>query len=123
MSNDKYILEGHEPKAVSVMEWASWFETNTDRHIAKTSIDVPRWKFWLGKLLRVKKWQPVLVSTVFLGLDHSFGEGPPLLFETMVFGGLLDQEMNRYFTWDEAEKGHREMVQKVKEPTSTRTQS
>lgn len=26
-----------------------------------------------------------VVSTVFLGLDHQFGDGPPLLFETMVF--------------------------------------
>jgi hypothetical protein len=25
------------------------------------------------------------ISTVFLGLDHSFFEGPPLIFETMVF--------------------------------------
>lgn len=28
----------------------------------------------------------VLVSTVFLGLDHNHNDGPPLLFETMVFG-------------------------------------
>ena len=26
-----------------------------------------------------------LISTIFLGMDHSFGFGPPLLFETMVF--------------------------------------
>jgi hypothetical protein len=49
------------------------------------------------------------ISTVFLGLDHSFGEGKPLLFETMVFGGKFDQETNRYSTWDEAEAGHIEM--------------
>lgn len=29
----------------------------------------------------------IIVSTVFLGIDHSFGvSGPPVLFETMVFG-------------------------------------
>jgi hypothetical protein len=31
----------------------------------------------------------------------------------MVFGGPLDQEQIRYCTWDEAEKGHREMVERV----------
>lgn len=29
---------------------------------------------------------PYRVSTVFLGLDHSYGEGPPVLWETMIFG-------------------------------------
>jgi hypothetical protein len=34
------------------------------------------------------------ISTVFLGLDHRhFGDGPPLLFETMVFGGSRDGTM------------------------------
>lgn len=27
------------------------------------------------------------VSTVWLGLDHSFGHGPPVVFETLIFGG------------------------------------
>lgn len=25
------------------------------------------------------------VSTIFLGLDHNFGDGPPILWETMMF--------------------------------------
>lgn len=50
------------------------------------------------------------VSTVFLGLDHQFGEGPPVLFETMIFGGPLDQEQWRYHTWEEAVAGHRAAV-------------
>lgn len=55
------------------------------------------------------------ISTVFLALDHSFGEdGPPILFETMVFGGELDQEQERYATWAEAEQGHERWIQKVK---------
>jgi len=38
----------------------------------------------------------VEISTVFLGIDHSFsGSKEPLLFETMVFGGPLDQKMDR----------------------------
>ena len=55
------------------------------------------------------------ISTVFLGLDHQYGEGKPLLFETMVFGGELDQEQERYSTWEEAEEGHKIMIEKVKQ--------
>lgn len=55
----------------------------------------------------------VLVSTVFLGLDHSFGSGPPILFETMIFGGPHDGYQERYSSWDEAEKGHKKALAKV----------
>ena len=59
------------------------------------------------------------VSTVFLGLDHSFDNGPPLLFETMVFlgGGGSGLACDRYSTWAEAEAGHAAMVQKVMDGT------
>jgi hypothetical protein len=56
----------------------------------------------------------VQISTVWLGLDHQYGDGPPLIFETMVFGGPMDQEMDRYSTLEEAKTGHRRMVTKVK---------
>ena len=55
----------------------------------------------------------VRVSTVFLGRDHQFGYGPPLLFETMVFGGEHDDLQERYSTWDEAEAGHRRVCEMV----------
>lgn len=56
------------------------------------------------------------VSTVFLGIDHNFsGKGAPVLFETMVFNGPLDQEQDRYCTEAEARKGHAAMVQRVRE--------
>lgn len=47
------------------------------------------------------------VSTVFLGLDHQFDDGPPLLFETMIFGGKHDDYCERYATIEEARDGHR----------------
>lgn len=52
------------------------------------------------------------VSTVWLGLDHSYGDGPPLLFETMVFGesDWSDQDCKRYSTEAEARTGHAETV-------------
>jgi hypothetical protein len=54
------------------------------------------------------------ISTVFLGLNHCFGEGTPVLFETTVFGSDLDdQPQRRYRTWAEAELGHMEVVQSL----------
>ncbi len=50
------------------------------------------------------------VSTVWLGLDHNFGNGPPLIFETMVFGDDGEEDVRRYSTKDEAERGHARIV-------------
>jgi hypothetical protein len=52
----------------------------------------------------------VTVSTVFLALDHSFGDGPPVLWETMVFGGPADMDQQRYTSREAAEAGHVEAV-------------
>jgi hypothetical protein len=55
------------------------------------------------------------VSTVWLGLDHNFGDGPPLIFETMIFGdGSLDLTCRRYITEEQALAGHKEMVDIVR---------
>lgn len=50
------------------------------------------------------------VSTVWLGLDHRFGEGPPLIFESMVFGGEYDGYARRYSTFEAAKEGHENIV-------------
>ena len=56
----------------------------------------------------------VEVSTVWLGINHQFKpDGPPLIFETMVFGGPLDSEQERYATEAEAIEGHRRWVVKL----------
>ena len=96
-----YILndDGTCRKA-ELLEWACWYET-AKRHIGKTTI---------GK---------VQVSTVFLGIDRQFGEGPPLLFETMIFGGSLDENQWRYSTIAEAKEGHAAAVAKVIEAIRT----
>lgn len=57
------------------------------------------------------------VSTVFLGTDmnHGLWDGPPVLFETMVFGpGGEVESCDRCCTWDEAEKLHEHVVQKLR---------
>ena len=52
------------------------------------------------------------ISTVFLGIDHQYGDGPPLVFETMVFASAdsgIEQDCRRYTTRDEAMAGHEDM--------------
>lgn len=92
----KYILDDkHNPVPVDdVQQWGRWYEVG-DRHVGDDVIGNIR------------------VSTVFLGLDHAFDHGPPLLFETMVFGGALDGEREQYSTWAEAEAGHAAMLTRV----------
>lgn len=93
----KYILQGHTPVEVAdLLTWAYWMET-ANRHVAKTDI------------------AHVYISTVFLGLDQGNGNGNPVLFETMIFGGPLDGMQLRYHTWEEAEIGHQETVERVHE--------
>lgn len=99
--SDKYILEGHKPvKCNDLRKWGKFMANGEIRRVAITTASVG-----------------VEVSTVFLGLDHRFSidpPGPPILFETMVFGGPLDEEQERYCTWEEAEAGHARWVKNVK---------
>lgn len=62
------------------------------------------------------------ISTVWMGLDHGFsGFLPgqphiPMIFETMVFdrdSAVVEWEMRRYSTEEQARQGHEEMVQLV----------
>ncbi len=60
----------------------------------------------------------LLVSTVFLGLDHNHArvihpELPTMCFETMVFGDSKSSVEDRYSTWEEAEAGHHEIVRRL----------
>ena len=45
---------------------------------------------------------------------HAFDGGPPILFETLVFGGPIDGECKRYTSWDDAARGHADMIGRVK---------
>jgi hypothetical protein len=60
---------------------------------------------------------PLWVSTVWLGLDHGWGDGPPVIFETMVFKTEGADNINwdediceRYSTEEEALAGHERIV-------------
>lgn len=91
-----YVLDGKTPiKVDDLLTFAQWYES-ADRHVAQDFVG------------------DIRVSTVFLGYDHGW-HGTPVLFETMVFGGPLDGEQERYHTWEEAEAGHKIMLEKVKQ--------
>ena len=91
-----WILDEHnDPCPATRSEWAVWFEGN-DRLVDRTELHTP-----VGV---------VVISTVFLGIDHGFGRGRPVLFESMTFGGVNDGEQDRYCTWDRAVAGHKRMV-------------
>lgn len=82
------------------MEFARWYES-ADRTLARTELP------------------GVVVSTVFLGIDHRYGEAPPVLWETMIFAEEgstavdFDEEQARYTSKDDALAGHRAMVAKL----------
>ena len=68
------------------------------------------------KVLQKTETRGAVVSTVWLGLDHGWGEGPPIIFETIVFGGRCDGEMWRYSTEEQARLGHWNAVVMVGRP-------
>lgn len=85
----RYILDGHEPvPCEDITTWANWLET-AHRHVAEDTTP-----------------GGARVSTVFIGIDHNWEGGTPLLFETMIFGGPEDTFQDRYSSWDEAVSGH-----------------
>lgn len=78
-----------------LMKWARWYE-KANRHVFSTRIG------------------GIWVSTVFLGLDHNYGDGLPILFETMVFRGGNGDDMERCESWEQAEKQHKRIVARVR---------
>jgi len=90
-------------------------------HKAIPTNDVKKWeKSWHPVSKRVvaqEMVEGVYVSTVFLGIDHSFGGDVPLLFETMIFpheeATNAYGEQWRWPTWDAAEAGHKAIVHAI----------
>jgi hypothetical protein len=88
-----YILKNKKPVKVGYSVYSTWMYAH-----------------WKERRVAWDEFGGVQVSTVFLGLDHSFGHGPPLLFETMIFNGPHDGWQMRATTWEEAEKAHQAAV-------------
>ena len=86
-----YILvDGKPVKESDLIEWSIWHEAERYKYQKRTVI------------------AGTVVSTVFLGIDHSFvvRSEVPILWETMVFGGRYHEYQERYCTQEEAYAGH-----------------
>jgi hypothetical protein len=107
MTNDQcpyYKLDGNTPTPVtSFTEWADWMNT-------------------ANLVLMKNEFNGVYISTVFVGIDinpdHS---GEPMLFETLVMGGVKNGYKQRYPNYDDALKGHLEMCTQIFKLTNNPT--
>lgn len=91
-----FVLNEHgEPQLEhNIDAWLRWFE-QADRNIARTAVT-----------------SEVMVLTTFRGVDKAEEPGqPPRLFETRVFGGVLDGEEMEFQTRDEAVNAHNGLVE------------
>lgn len=96
MTGHYLLKEDKTYEPCDLMTWCKQFE-NMQRHVAYDIINGYK------------------VSTVWLGLDHSYFGDKPLLFETMIFHKDTGTDIycERYSTWPEAEEGHAEAIKWV----------
>ena len=83
---------------IDVLTWGILFDDTAYKILRQTCLPDGKW-----------------VSTVWLGINYNYGEGPPLIFETMVFPStddLSEIDMERYATAEQAEAGHVALVEK-----------
>jgi hypothetical protein len=88
MKSRFFHLDGHTPVRCEPEDW-------------KPRIGTEEWR------VKFSEQGDVQVSTIFLGIDHRFvGNGPPLLFETLLRVAGESHDMVRYSSWDDAVTGH-----------------
>jgi len=94
----------HEDKSITPCSLAEWSEQRQEmsrkrtKHVNDEMVDGKR------------------VSTVWIGMNHSFKNGKPHILKTMVFSEKGDDiYCRRYSTWNEAVEGHKKAVQWVKD--------
>lgn len=105
LSFKHYVLAGGEVLEVDFFVYLLWQDANPESY--RVALD---------------KVNDSEISTVFLFSDHDFRtpseeRGPgykPLIFETMVFGGPLDDYCERYRSLDEAKAGHARIAAEVR---------
>lgn len=93
----------HDGNITSQEHWEMLMEDRLGRRVAADTVG----DYW--------------VSTVWLGIDHGFGDGPPVLWETMIFAKGQGDPLNldcweqRYTSRKDAVEGHAKVVQQLKE--------
>lgn len=95
---DKFILnDNNEVIPATLLEWGQFLESSAARRrIARDEVN------------------GFLISTVFIGLDHSF-DNTLDIFETMIFKGDKSEcYCDRYSNWKDAEEGHKKAIAWVK---------
>lgn len=106
--NGTYILdaEGNPQARDDVATWGYWMSQRSNKIIQQTQVG----EYW--------------ISTIFLGLDHTWDGSGPILFESMVFKSTpearvmadadawTDIDSRGYATRMEALAGHTELVRK-----------
>jgi hypothetical protein len=104
-----YILDDKK-RVVPAADYGEFFAWR-DAEAAKRGQDKPTATLQVAK----DEIDGHTVSTIFLGLDHGWGEKQPIVFETMTFGDPYEQNCWRYATWDEAVAGHDAIVAALRE--------
>ncbi len=96
MKFDMYVLKDGTP--CSREEFAEKFKDISYQRVAWTDLE---------------EGEKAFISTVWLGINHSFGLEKPVIFETMAFYDGDWRECRRYTTEVEAKEGHAEVVAEV----------
>jgi hypothetical protein len=95
----KYILINGVPTVeTDLLTWMQWMEDHIDERIVRQEV----------------KGESHF-STVFLGYDRAFGNGKPLLYETMVFDGPLAGTCCHYTSMEDACRGHEQVGEQLRD--------
>ena len=93
------LRDGEVAEEADHAKWTEWYESSYEevRCVASTKV----------------KYGTVV--TTFLAMNMTLSQtDPPLLFETRVKGGWLDDQWDRYSTLEEAKAGHQAWVDRVR---------
>lgn len=81
--------------------------------------DLVRWTQWLvtaNRFVSIDVVGDAKVSTIFLGMDYNFFDGPPILWQSRVSGGSLDCTTDRCAgSREQAEAMHAAMISRVRQ--------
>lgn len=89
-----YLLKDKD--VVPTDDLTTWAE-----NMVKGKTKIARSVIHVGSTWRKGEFQDVLISTVFIGMEHT-------MFETMIFGGKFDGHQVRSRTYDDALRAHNE---------------
>ncbi len=96
-----YILQNGQVRETDFAAWAAWAYTRLREGVIRHTLI-----------------EHVNVYTVFLAFDQGYiGDGPPILFETVVQSGPVNSSSAGYTTMQDALAGHELIVEGVKRTT------